>query len=105
MRAIVVIPTYNERENIAVLLEEIRKHVAGLHVLFVDDGSPDGTGEIADQLSRRYPWMDFVLHRPAKTGLGRAYVEGLRAALEGGYDLVLQMDGDLSHDHPICRYC
>jgi len=97
-RAVVVIPTYNERGNLEELVKKIHHHAPGLHILFVDDNSPDGTGELADALSRSFPESISVLHRERKEGLGRAYVAGFRAALDRGYDLILQMDADLSHD-------
>ena len=98
MRAIAVIPTYNERENLPLVVEKTYVHAPALDILIVDDNSPDGTGRLADQLSERDPQRLFVLHREAKRGLGRAYVDGFREALKRGYDVVLQMDADLSHD-------
>ena len=98
MRAIVVIPTYNERENLEQLITRIRESAPGLHILVVDDSSPDGTGRIADELSAKHLNTVFVLHRERKEGLGRAYVAGFEYALSDGYDAILQMDADLSHD-------
>jgi dolichol-phosphate mannosyltransferase len=98
MTAIVVVPTYNERENLEQLVSKIHQNATGLHVLVVDDNSPDGTGDYADELARKYPDRIFVLHKPNKEGLGRAYVAGFRWALEQNYDFILQMDADLSHD-------
>lgn len=98
MQAVVVIPTYNERENLEQLVEKIWQHESDLHVLVVDDNSPDGTGKIADELSRKHPGKLFVLHRRNKDGLGRAYVEGFKHALQKDYGIILQMDADLSHD-------
>jgi dolichol-phosphate mannosyltransferase len=98
MRAIVVIPTYNERENLEQLITRIRESAPGLHILVVDDSSPDGTGRIADELSGKHPNTVFVLHREKKEGLGRAYVAGFEYALSDGYEAILQMDADLSHD-------
>ncbi|MCW5977879.1 MAG: polyprenol monophosphomannose synthase [Bryobacteraceae bacterium] len=98
MNAIVVTPTYNERENLEEFVTRVRECAPGLRILVVDDNSPDGTGAIADELSRRYPGDVMVLHRPCKEGLGRAYVAGFARALEGGYDYIVQMDADLSHD-------
>ena len=98
MRAIVVVPTYNERENLPRLVEKIRQQAGSLDILVVDDNSPDGTGRLADELSVSSGNHLFVLHRERKEGLGRAYVEGFRRALEMGYDIVVQMDADLSHD-------
>jgi len=98
MRAIVIIPTYNERPNLETLLQQIHERAHGLHVLIVDDNSPDGTGEAAEALREKYGAELSVLHRQRKEGLGRAYVDGFRHALAQGYDVILQMDADLSHD-------
>jgi len=97
-RAVVVIPTYNEKQNLERIVAAIRRVLPEIHMLIVDDNSPDGTGVLADELSRQCPDQIQVLHRPGKEGLGRAYVAGFRRALEIGYDFVLQMDADLSHD-------
>lgn len=99
MRAIAVIPTYNERVNLEELVEKLSQSAPGLHLLIVDDNSPDGTGELADELSSRHPDRIFVLHREKKEGLGRAYVDGFRQVLKSDYEYVVQMDADLSH-HP-----
>ena len=98
MQAVVVIPTYNERDNLCVLIDQIQNAVSGLHVLIVDDNSPDGTGELADRLAASNRTSIFVLHRTGKSGLGTAYVAGFKWAIAHGYDLILQMDADLSHD-------
>jgi len=98
MRSIVVIPTYNERSNIEHLVEKIHKYAKHLHILIVDDKSPDGTGELAEELGRKHPEMVYVLHRQKKEGLGRAYVAGFEYALQREYDVIIQMDADLSHD-------
>jgi dolichol-phosphate mannosyltransferase len=98
MRTIVVLPTYNERHNIEIVVEQIFANAPEVHVLIVDDNSPDGTGDIADRLSDHYSGRLFVLHRMHKDGLGRAYVAGFSYALDAGYDFVVQMDADLSHD-------
>jgi dolichol-phosphate mannosyltransferase len=96
-----VLPTYNERENIDRFVRAVLPQLASAspdhHVLIVDDSSPDGTGEIADQLAQEFPQVE-VLHRSVKEGLGRAYLAGFARALEGGADLVLEMDSDFSHD-------
>ena len=97
MRCLVIIPTYNERENLPTLVGAILAAQPAMHVLVVDDASPDGTGRLADQLAEGDPRLT-VLHRAAKQGLGRAYVAGFDYALKAGYDYVLQMDADLSHD-------
>jgi dolichol-phosphate mannosyltransferase len=93
-----VLPTYNEAENIESFVEAARaKLPVSARVLIVDDNSPDGTGEIADRLAARHENVT-VLHRPRKEGLGPAYVAGFRHALAGGAGLVLEMDSDFSHD-------
>ena len=93
-----VLPTYNEAENVAAFVEAARaKLPASAQVLVVDDNSPDGTGEIADRLSEEHENVS-VLHRPNKEGLGPAYIAGFRRALAGGAGLVLEMDSDFSHD-------
>ena len=96
-RALVVIPTYNERENIVQLVETILKLPVKVDILIVDDNSPDGTGEIADQLAKKYPQVH-VLHRSEKNGLGRAYCAGFAWALEQDYEYIIEMDGDFSHN-------
>lgn len=95
--ALVVVPTYNERENLPRLVERLGRLEPSVDLLVVDDNSPDGTGELADELAGERPWMH-VLHRQAKDGLGRAYCAGFAWALARDYRFVLQMDGDLSHD-------
>jgi dolichol-phosphate mannosyltransferase len=103
-RSLVVVPTYNEAENLAPLVSAILALDTGLEILVVDDDSPDGTGEIADRLSRELPGIH-VLHRPGKMGLGTAYVEGFRWAIERGYDYIFEMDCDFSHDpHYLSRF-
>jgi dolichol-phosphate mannosyltransferase len=94
--AVVVIPTYNERNNLPRLAERIVQLSPSFDVLVVDDNSPDGTGEVADELAGRFPAIH-VLHRARKEGLGQAYVAGFKKALAEGYKFVLQMDADLSH--------
>jgi dolichol-phosphate mannosyltransferase len=96
VKALVIIPTYNERENVEPLLTRIFAEQLPLEVLIVDDNSPDGTGAIADQMAARDPRVH-VLHRPGKAGLGSAYVAGFRHALARDYDAVLEMDADFSH--------
>ncbi|MEV6927799.1 polyprenol monophosphomannose synthase [Dactylosporangium sp. NPDC051485] len=94
----VVVPTYNERENLPELVAELTAlQLPGLHVLVVDDNSPDGTGEVADKLAVEAAVPVGVLHRTVKDGLGRAYVAGMQRALDEGADIVVQMDADLSH--------
>ena len=94
----VVVPTYNERENLPKLVGMLAdQNIPDLHVLVVDDNSPDGTGEVADKLAVDGPIPVGVLHRTVKDGLGRAYVAGMTRALDEGADIVVQMDADLSH--------
>lgn len=98
MRVTVVVPTYNERDNLPVAVERLTAlPVPDLHVLVVDDNSPDGTGEVAEKLAAELPTAVSVLHRTEKDGLGRAYIAGITRALEEGADVVIQMDADLSH--------
>lgn len=97
MSAIVIVPTYNERDNLVALTERVLGLGLGLDVLFVDDGSPDGTGKLADSLAQSFPQVS-VIHRARKLGYGSAVVEGFRAAFRGEYSWILQMDADLSHD-------
>jgi dolichol-phosphate mannosyltransferase len=94
---LVVVPTYNERENLPVLARGILAH-PGYRLLVVDDGSPDGTGQIADALAEEYPGRVEVMHRTGPRGLGRSYVDGLRRGLASGARLIFQMDADLSHN-------
>ena len=96
-RLLVVVPTYNERLNIPLIVPAVLDQDPALEVLVVDDNSPDGTGAIADQLAAENPRVH-VLHRGGKEGLGKAYIAGFRWALERGYDLVFEMDADFSHD-------
>ena len=96
-RALVIVPTYNERENIVRLIETVLAQDARLEVLVVDDGSPDGTGELVDGLAARNDRIHIV-KRPKKLGLGTAYIAGFRWALERTYDFVFEMDADFSHD-------
>jgi dolichol-phosphate mannosyltransferase len=97
-----ILPTYNEAENVAAIVTaagEVLAHAApgGFHVLVVDDGSPDGTGEIADRLAAEHEWVG-VLHRAEKNGIGPAYLAGFRFALDRGAGYLLEMDSDFSHD-------
>ena len=96
-RALVIIPTYNERENLPKIVPFVLRQDPRLEVLVVDDGSPDGTGQLADGLAAADPRVH-VLHRAGKLGLGTAYVAGFRWALEHGHDYVFEMDADFSHD-------
>jgi dolichol-phosphate mannosyltransferase len=97
-KTVVVVPTYNERENLPVLIAQLLNlDVPDLHVLVVDDNSPDGTGDVADRIAADHPGTVEVLHRPGKSGLGRAYVAGITRALAGEAEIVIHMDADLSH--------
>jgi dolichol-phosphate mannosyltransferase len=98
MRAVICLPTYNERENLEPMLRELEGVLEdGDHVLVIDDDSPDGTGKHADRLASELTWLD-VLHRPEKQGLGPAYLAGFRHAIADGAELVFEMDCDRSHD-------
>lgn len=94
---LVIVPTYNERRNIEPIVEDILSQDDRIDILVVDDASPDGTGEIAERLARDSERVH-VIHRSGKLGLGTAYVEGFRYALEREYQLVFEMDADFSHD-------
>ena len=97
-KLMVVVPTYNEADNLSTLVGELLAlDLSGLEVLVVDDNSPDGTGQIADDLAQRHPQRVHVLHRPGKEGLGTAYRAGFRYALDQGADYIVQMDADFSH--------
>ena len=98
MRFTIVLPTYNEAENLPKLVSALLSLPLDLSVLVVDDHSPDGTGEIAEQLSARHPNQVLVLHRAAKQGLRSAYMDGFQKAFDTGADAVVQMDADFSHD-------
>ncbi len=97
MKALVLLPTYNERENLPVVLGQILA-LPDVSALVIDDGSPDGTGQIADHLAAADPKRVHVMHRTGKRGLGRSYLDGMKAALATDVDVVCQMDSDLSHD-------
>jgi dolichol-phosphate mannosyltransferase len=96
-RGLVIIPTYNERDNIARLIDQVLARDGRLDVLVVDDGSPDGTGAIVDALKETNPRVD-VIHRDRKLGLGTAYIAGFKWALARQYAFVFEMDADFSHD-------
>jgi dolichol-phosphate mannosyltransferase len=98
VKAVICLPTYNERENLEPTLHAVGAVLEnGDRVLVIDDGSPDGTGELADRLAAERAWVE-VLHRPEKQGLGPAYLDGFRHALAAGAELVFEMDCDRSHD-------
>jgi dolichol-phosphate mannosyltransferase len=96
-RTLVIIPTYNELENLPLILGRVRKSRPDAHVLIVDDGSPDGTGELADELCAADPKHVSVMHRTAKDGLGAAYLAAFAWGLERGYSVLVEMDADGSH--------
>ncbi len=96
-RTVVVVPTYNERENLPPLAQRLLALPTPVDLLVVDDNSPDGTGKIADDLASRYQSIN-VLHRQEKNGLGRAYIAGFKWALERGYEFIFELDGDFSHN-------
>ena len=95
-RALIIFPTYNERENIKKIVHAVLPLDPRIHVLIVDDNSPDGTGEIADQLVAQEKKVN-VLHREKKEGLGRAYIAGFKWAIENKFDFIFEMDADFSH--------
>jgi dolichol-phosphate mannosyltransferase len=95
--ALVVVPTFNERENLPVLVTALMAYPE-VSVLVVDDASPDGTGALADELARKYAGRIDVMHRTERPGLGRSYVDGIRSVLDRPVDVICQMDCDLSHD-------
>jgi dolichol-phosphate mannosyltransferase len=96
-RALVIVPTFNERDNLPLLVAGLMAH-ATVSMLVVDDDSPDGTGAVADDLARAHPGRIEVLHRTGKRGLGRSYIAGIGLAVNRPVDVICQMDADLSHD-------
>jgi dolichol-phosphate mannosyltransferase len=98
MRITIILPTYNEAENLPKLVSALLSLPLDLSLLVVDDHSPDGTGKVADELCAHHPSQVSVLHRPGKDGLRSAYMEGFQKALDDGADVVVQMDADFSHD-------
>ena len=96
-RSLVIVPTYNERDNLPRLIPAVLAQHPSLEVLVVDDASPDGTGEVADRMAGAEPRLH-VLHRAGKLGLGTAYLDGFRWGLAAGYDYLVEMDADFSHD-------
>lgn len=98
MKTMVVMPTYNEADNLVQMVAELMTlQLDGLEILIIDDNSPDGTGQIAEELAVQYPNKLHVIHRHGKMGLGTAYITGFRYALEEGGDYIIQMDADFSH--------
>ena len=95
-RALIIFPTYNERENIEKIVHAVLPLDARVHVLIVDDNSPDGTGQLADRLAEQESKV-LVLHREKKEGLGRAYIAGFKWAIENQFDFIFEMDADFSH--------
>ncbi len=98
MKKIVVIPTYNEHENIAAMVVAVLALPGDFDMLVVDDSSPDGTGNVVQGLQSKYPGRLHLLERAGKAGLGTAYLDGFRRCLEGGYDFIFEMDADFSHN-------
>lgn len=97
MKTLIIIPTYNEVENLSSLLKEIFSYAPATDILIVDDNSPDGTGALADSMNAENPHIH-VMHRAGKLGLGTAYIAGFHYALDHGYDAAFEMDADFSHD-------
>ncbi len=97
MKTLVLIPTYNEKDNLPILVKDLMG-IDGVSVMVLDDQSPDGTGAVADALAQEYPGRVLVLHRTGQRGLGVSYLEGFRKAIAGDWEFVCQMDADLSHD-------
>ena len=97
MKTLVLVPTYNEKDNLPILVKDLMA-IPAVSVMVLDDQSPDGTGKVADGLASEYPGRVLVLHRTGQRGLGVSYLEGFRKAVAGDWDFVCQMDADLSHD-------
>ena len=97
-KKIVIIPTYNEKENIAKITRAVFSLEGDYHILVIDDGSPDGTGAIVKDLQKEFPDRLFLIERSGKLGLGTAYITGFKWALKNGYDYVFEMDADFSHN-------
>src|ERR1700689_3985492 len=96
-QTLVIVPTYNERENLPPLVERLLGLSLPVDLLIVDGGSPDGTGKLADELAAKHPSIH-VLHETEKRGLGRAYCAGFASAIEHNYEFIMEMDGDFSHN-------
>ena len=97
MKRLIIIPTYNELANAPILIERIFKHIPDAHILIIDDGSPDKTGEKIKEIQSKYPFSLFLLERASKSGLGSAYRTGFAWGLERGYEELIEMDSDMSH--------
>ena len=95
---LVIIPTYNEKENIAAIITAVMNLPLGFHVLIIDDGSPDGTADIVKRLQKEFPESLHIIERKGKLGLGTAYITGFNWALEHNYDYIFEMDADFSHN-------
>jgi len=94
---LIILPTYNEKENIGLIIPEIRKYLPDTHILVIDDNSPDGTSEVAKQIAKEMGNI-FIIDRPKKEGLGKAYICGFKWALSHSYEYIFEMDADFSHD-------
>lgn len=110
MKQVVIIPTYNEKENIEKIIRAVRSQSIDFHILVIDDGSPDGTAAIVRELQKEFPGQLFLIERGGKLGLGTAYITGFKWALANGYDFIFEMDADFSHNpddlprlHAACR--
>ncbi len=97
-RKIVIIPTYNEKENIEAIIRKVFSLEGNFHVLIIDDGSPDGTATIVKQVQEEFPDRLFMIERSGKQGLGTAYLTGFKWSLDQGYDFIFEMDADFSHN-------
>lgn len=98
VKSIVIIPTYNERENVEKMIRQVMNYAEGFHILFVDDNSPDGTAEIIESLQPEFKNRIFIEKRPEKQGLGTAYIHGFKWSIAHNYDYVFEMDCDFSHN-------
>ena len=98
MRRLIIIPTYNERENVVRMIEKVMSLALGFHLLIVDDGSPDGTATLVKEQMAKYPERLHIVERSGKLGLGTAYIAGFKYALAHGYDRIFEMDCDFSHN-------
>ena len=97
-KKVVIIPTYNEKENIEAIIRKVFSMEGGYHILIIDDGSPDGTADIVKRLEDEFPQKLFMIERTGKLGLGTAYLTGFKWSLENGYDYICEMDADFSHN-------
>ena len=95
---VIIIPTYNEKENIEKIIRKVFTLPEGFHILVIDDGSPDGTADIVKRLQKEYPQSLHIIERQGKLGLGTAYITGFNWALDNGYDYIFEMDADFSHN-------